>query len=163
MKESYEEDLANHFGLQRRGGCGNNVVLSVRAEGQAGKPLSSEIIRSSRSPLRISDLAKTYCQASRSGVNIPLPRATKEDVIPAPFGPLCSSLPAKTPPFVRMRVFAFVLSKEETSHKSLSCWQSNRLGCIEIDVGPSRIKAEVIPSVWRAKKQLNKRRCHGGS
>ncbi len=34
MKESYEEDLANDFGLQRKGDCGNNVVLSVRAEGQ---------------------------------------------------------------------------------------------------------------------------------
>ena len=37
MKESYEEELANHFGLQRRGDCGNNVVLSVRAEGHAGQ------------------------------------------------------------------------------------------------------------------------------
>lgn len=43
MKESYEEGLANHFGLQRRGVSGNNVVLSVRAEGQAGQLLSSEI------------------------------------------------------------------------------------------------------------------------
>ena len=43
MKESYEEDLANRFGLQRRGDCGNNVVLSVRTEGQAGQLLSSEI------------------------------------------------------------------------------------------------------------------------
>lgn len=43
MKESYEEDVANHFGLQRRGDCGNNVVLSVRAEGQAGQLCSSEI------------------------------------------------------------------------------------------------------------------------
>ena len=43
MKESYEEELANHFGLQRRGDCGNNVVLSVRAEGHAGQLLSSEI------------------------------------------------------------------------------------------------------------------------
>ena len=36
MKESYEEELANHFGFQRRGDCGSNVVMSVRAEGQAG-------------------------------------------------------------------------------------------------------------------------------
>jgi hypothetical protein len=43
MKESYEEDFANHFGLQRRGDSGNNVVLSIRAEGLAGQPLSSEI------------------------------------------------------------------------------------------------------------------------
>lgn len=43
MKESYEEDLANHFGLQRRGGCGNVSVLSVRAKGNAGQPVSSEI------------------------------------------------------------------------------------------------------------------------
>lgn len=43
MKESYEEDVADHFGLQRRGDGGNNVVLSVRAEGQAGQLWSSEI------------------------------------------------------------------------------------------------------------------------
>ena len=43
MKESYEEDLVHHFGLQRRGDCGNKVVLSVRAEGQAGQLLNSEI------------------------------------------------------------------------------------------------------------------------
>ncbi len=43
MKESNEEDLANHFGLRRRGDRGNNVVLSVRTEGQAGQLLSSEI------------------------------------------------------------------------------------------------------------------------
>jgi hypothetical protein len=29
MQVSYEEDLANHFGLQRRGGSGNRSVLSV--------------------------------------------------------------------------------------------------------------------------------------
>lgn len=43
MKESYEEGLADHFGLQRRGGCGNVSVLSVRAKGNAGQPVSSEI------------------------------------------------------------------------------------------------------------------------
>ena len=42
MKESYEEDLGNRFGLQRRADCGNNVVLSVRAEGHAGQLLNSE-------------------------------------------------------------------------------------------------------------------------
>ena len=42
MKESSEEDLVHHFGLQRRGDCRNNVVLSVRGEGQAGQLLSSE-------------------------------------------------------------------------------------------------------------------------
>ena len=46
MKESYEEELANRFGLQRRGDCGNNVFLSVRAEGQAGQLLSSPLLRS---------------------------------------------------------------------------------------------------------------------
>lgn len=40
---SYEEDLADHFGLQRRVDCGNKVVLSVRVEGQAGQLWSSEI------------------------------------------------------------------------------------------------------------------------
>jgi hypothetical protein len=43
MKVSYEEDLANHFGLRRRCDCGNNVVLSVRAGGSVGQLLSSEI------------------------------------------------------------------------------------------------------------------------
>jgi len=43
MKESYEESLANDFGLQRRCDSGNNVVLSVRDEVHAGKLLSSEI------------------------------------------------------------------------------------------------------------------------
>jgi len=46
MKVSYEEGLANYLGLQRRGDCGNNVVLSVREEGNAGQLLSSEITTS---------------------------------------------------------------------------------------------------------------------
>jgi len=41
MQVSYEESLANDFGLQRRGGSGNRSVLSVRAKGNAGQPLSS--------------------------------------------------------------------------------------------------------------------------
>ncbi len=43
MKESYEEDLADHFGLQRRGDSDDGMVLSVRVKGNAGQPLSSEI------------------------------------------------------------------------------------------------------------------------
>ena len=43
MKESYEEDVANQFALQRRGDFGNNVVLSVRAEGLTGRLCCSEI------------------------------------------------------------------------------------------------------------------------
>ena len=43
MKESYEEDLASHFGLRWRCGSGNAFVLSVHLEGKAGQPLSSEI------------------------------------------------------------------------------------------------------------------------
>jgi hypothetical protein len=43
MKVSYEEDLANRFGLQRRGDSGNGIVLSVRAKGNAGQLLSSDI------------------------------------------------------------------------------------------------------------------------
>ena len=46
MKVSYEEGLANHFGLQRRGESGDRSVLSVRAKGNAGQPLSSEITTS---------------------------------------------------------------------------------------------------------------------
>ena len=41
MKVSYEENLANYFGLQRRGGP--RSVLSVRAKGNAGQPLSFDI------------------------------------------------------------------------------------------------------------------------
>ena len=44
MKVSYEERLAIDFGLRRRCDEGNNVVLSVRAGGNAGQLLSSEII-----------------------------------------------------------------------------------------------------------------------
>ena len=47
MKVSYEEDLANYFGLRRRCDEGNNVVLSVRAGGSVGQLMSSEI-RASR-------------------------------------------------------------------------------------------------------------------
>ncbi|MFO0180302.1 MAG: hypothetical protein ACK517_00835, partial [bacterium] len=43
MRVSYEEGLANYFGLQRRGGTGDRSVLSVRAKGNAGQLLSSEI------------------------------------------------------------------------------------------------------------------------
>ena len=44
MKESYEEELlATRFGLLRRAGYGNVSGLSVREEGVAGQPLSSEI------------------------------------------------------------------------------------------------------------------------
>ena len=46
MQVSYEEDLANRFGLQRRGVSGNWFVLSVRVKGNAGQPLSSEITTS---------------------------------------------------------------------------------------------------------------------
>ena len=43
MKVSYEENLANCFGHQRRGGLHAETVLSVRAKGNAGQPLSSDI------------------------------------------------------------------------------------------------------------------------
>lgn len=43
MKVSYEEDLANHFGLRRRCDEGNDVVLNVRAGGSVGQLMSSEI------------------------------------------------------------------------------------------------------------------------
>lgn len=44
MKVSHEEVLANHFGLQRRRGIGDDAALSVRAEGNVGQLLSSEIL-----------------------------------------------------------------------------------------------------------------------
>jgi len=43
MRVSYEEDLANHFGLRRRCEGGNVRVLSVRAGGSVGQLMSSEI------------------------------------------------------------------------------------------------------------------------
>jgi len=46
MKFSYEERLAIDFGLRRRCDEGNHVVLSVRAVGNAGQLLSSEILTS---------------------------------------------------------------------------------------------------------------------
>ena len=46
MKVSYEEDLANRFGLQRRDVLGSRLVLSVRGKGNAGQVLSSEITTS---------------------------------------------------------------------------------------------------------------------
>ncbi len=46
MKVSYEEELATHFGLARRPARGNGCRLSVRTEGSAGQPSSSEITHS---------------------------------------------------------------------------------------------------------------------
>ena len=46
MNVSYEENLANCFGLQRRGDLQTEIVLSVRAKGNAGQPLSSDITTS---------------------------------------------------------------------------------------------------------------------
>ncbi len=43
MKESYKEDLANHFGLEPYAGDGN-IAGVASARGNAGRPLSSEII-----------------------------------------------------------------------------------------------------------------------
>ncbi len=40
MPVSHKESLANNFGLQWRGGLGNRSVLSVRAKGNAGQPLT---------------------------------------------------------------------------------------------------------------------------
>jgi hypothetical protein len=37
MRVSYEEGLANHFGLRRRGECGNAVVRSVCPGGNVGQ------------------------------------------------------------------------------------------------------------------------------
>ena len=37
MKVSYEEGLANYFGLRRRDECGNASLLSVRAGGSVGQ------------------------------------------------------------------------------------------------------------------------------
>ena len=46
MKVSYEEGLANCFGLRRRCGEGDDTVLSIRAGGSVGQLMSSEILTS---------------------------------------------------------------------------------------------------------------------
>ena len=51
MKESYEEDGAHHFGLQRKDDRGNKVDLSVRVERQAGQ-LFQEVSTPPSTPAR---------------------------------------------------------------------------------------------------------------
>ena len=70
MRVSYEEDLANYFGLQRRGDSGTGIVLSVRAKGNAGQPQSSRPKRMNRAPLSCADPVLTgrrQHRAHRSG------------------------------------------------------------------------------------------------
>jgi hypothetical protein len=67
MKVSYEERLATDFGLWRRCDCGNNVVLSVRTRGNAGKLMSSEIITFVCRPCPDRGKATSHC--SRKGKN----------------------------------------------------------------------------------------------
>jgi hypothetical protein len=50
MNVSYEENLANCFGLQRRGDLQTEIVLSVRAKGNAGQPQSSRPKSMNRAP-----------------------------------------------------------------------------------------------------------------
>ncbi|MDA1017157.1 MAG: hypothetical protein O3A00_22205, partial [Planctomycetota bacterium] len=73
MKESYEEDLANHFGLQGRADCNNNVVLSDRAEVQQASdctpksPLSrADLILTGKSPHRGRRIGETPAVAAES-------------------------------------------------------------------------------------------------
>jgi len=61
MQVSYEESLANDFGLQRRGRTGKRYVLSIRAKGNAGQPLSSRsfacgVLLEQGAPLPCADL-----------------------------------------------------------------------------------------------------------
>jgi hypothetical protein len=71
MKVSYEEGLANYFGLRRRCDCGNNVVLSVRAGGSVGQLLSSEISASRRRPCHGKGKAKPVTPLSaRRGLGL---------------------------------------------------------------------------------------------
>jgi hypothetical protein len=64
MKVSYEERLAVDFGLRRRCDEGNDVVLSVRAGGNAGQLFSYEILTSAGRPCDnnrlLSDGTHTY-------------------------------------------------------------------------------------------------------
>ena len=55
MRVSYEENLTNYFGLQRRGDLHTEIVLSVRAKGNAGQPLSSRPKHTNRAPLSCAD------------------------------------------------------------------------------------------------------------
>ncbi len=55
MRVSYEENSANYFGLQRRGDLQTEIVLSVRAKGNAGQPLSSRPKRLNRAPISYAD------------------------------------------------------------------------------------------------------------
>ncbi|MFM7115868.1 MAG: glutathione peroxidase [Planctomycetota bacterium] len=76
MKVSYEEGLANYFGLQRRGGTGDRLVLSVRAKGNAGQLLSSEITFDSfNTPIEANsdlDPALNYKMKSIDGAEVDL-------------------------------------------------------------------------------------------
>ena len=70
MQVSYEEELAAHFGLQRRGDFGNGIVLSVRGKGNAGQPLSSAPSSLDRAPIPCADPVLTgrrQHRASRFG------------------------------------------------------------------------------------------------
>jgi hypothetical protein len=60
MKVSYEERLAIDFGLRRRCDEGNDVVLSVRAGGNAGQLMSSEILTSMGRPCSVRGKATAY-------------------------------------------------------------------------------------------------------
>ena len=67
MKESYEEDLASHFGHPRRAGSVTTVVEASGGVVNAGQPLSSEIINYRRPILfkpgegNSADTAKARC------------------------------------------------------------------------------------------------------
>ena len=69
MKVSYEENLANYFGLQGRGGLHTEIVLSVRAKGNAGQPLSSRPKHMNRAPLSCADPVLTGRRQHRSDRN----------------------------------------------------------------------------------------------
>ena len=50
MKESYEEDGAHHFGLQRKDDRGNKVDLSVRVERQHPARVAHQLIEARQLP-----------------------------------------------------------------------------------------------------------------
>ena len=67
MKVSYEESLANCFGLKQRCDEGNDIVLSVCREGSTGQLLSSEILVSVCRPCP--DKGKAILLRSSNGEN----------------------------------------------------------------------------------------------
>jgi len=69
MKVSYEESLANYFGLQRRGGLGNRSVLSVRAKGKRRPAIELPVFQLNRGT---TSLCRSCCVRKKATSSVPL-------------------------------------------------------------------------------------------